>query len=132
MGRKKDTIKTGGENVHAEEVEAWLASHPGVAAAAVVGLPDEALGERVSVLVQLRGGWIWNEASSEEEHGQRKFGLSELQQHCVRVGMSRYKIPRVGLGTREPLPVNAAGKVLKHDVRVRLLAHFTPHQDSKL
>jgi acyl-activating enzyme 14 len=47
LGRKKDMIKSGGENVHASEVERVLALHPAVADVAVVGLPNERLGEMV-------------------------------------------------------------------------------------
>jgi acyl-activating enzyme 14 len=47
VGRAKDTVKSGGENVHAAEVEAALEQHPAVAAAAVVGLPHSRLGEMV-------------------------------------------------------------------------------------
>ncbi|KAG2448988.1 hypothetical protein HYH02_005742 [Chlamydomonas schloesseri] len=57
LGRAKDMIKSGGENVFAPQVEAMLCAHPAVAAAAVVGLPHERLGEQVSALVVLRGGW---------------------------------------------------------------------------
>ena len=48
LGRAKDMIKSGGENVFAPEVEQALCQHPAVAAAAVVGVPDERLGEKVS------------------------------------------------------------------------------------
>ena len=47
LGRAKDTVKSGGENVHAREVERALEAHPAVLAAAVVGLPDARLGETV-------------------------------------------------------------------------------------
>ena len=51
VGRLKDMIKTGGENVSPVEVEELLAAHPDVARAAVVGLPDERWGELVVAFV---------------------------------------------------------------------------------
>lgn len=59
MGRAKDMIKSGGENVHAWEVERALGRHPAVAAAAVVGAADWRLGEAVAAVVVLRDGWQW-------------------------------------------------------------------------
>lgn len=55
-------IKSGGENVHAWEVERCLASHPAVALAAVVGAADWRLGEAVAAAVVLRPGWRWGGA----------------------------------------------------------------------
>ena len=51
VGRKDDMIISGGENVHPTQVEAVLAEHPGIADAAVVGLPDERWGELVVAYV---------------------------------------------------------------------------------
>jgi acyl-CoA synthetase (AMP-forming)/AMP-acid ligase II len=59
VGRAKDVVKTGGENVACAEVERVLLRHPAVAAAAVLGLPDARLGERVVAAVVLRDGWTW-------------------------------------------------------------------------
>ena len=59
LGRAKDMIKSGGENVHAWEVERCLAAHPAVAMAAVVGAADWRLGEAVAAAVVLRPGWRW-------------------------------------------------------------------------
>ena len=53
-GRLKDMIIRGGENIYPREVEEALASHPAVASAVVIGLPDEAWGETVAAVVQLR------------------------------------------------------------------------------
>ena len=54
--RKKYLIKTGGENVYPAEVEAALESHPGIASSAVIGLPDDDLGQRVHAIVQAPAG----------------------------------------------------------------------------
>eukprot|EP00873_Tetraselmis_striata_P016222 jgi/Tetstr1/436486/TSEL_025314.t1 len=123
LGRKKDVIKSGGENVHAAEVEAALGSHPGVAAAAVVGLPHEALGETVGALLQMAPGWEWGAPGMEAGAGAgRPLSLADLQAHCAAAGLSRYKLPRTAHGSPDPLPANGAGKVLKHEARTRLAA----------
>ena len=63
VDRKKDIIKTGGENVFAPEVEGVILSHPSVEQAAVVGVPDKKFGEGVLAVVKLRPGF----AATEEE-----------------------------------------------------------------
>ena len=59
VGRKDDMIISGGENVHPTQVEAVLAEHPGIADAAVVGLPDERWGEMVVAYVVARRRRRW-------------------------------------------------------------------------
>ncbi|GAX82171.1 hypothetical protein CEUSTIGMA_g9599.t1 [Chlamydomonas eustigma] len=54
IGRAKDMIKSGGENVYAAEVESVLSQHPAVEVAAVLGLPDEWLGEKVVAVLTLK------------------------------------------------------------------------------
>ena len=56
VDRKKDMIKTGGENVYSKEVEDVLYSYPAVAEAAVIGVPDEKWGEAVKALIVARDG----------------------------------------------------------------------------
>src|SRR5690606_15972339 len=55
-GRKKDMIITGGQNVHASEVEGAVLDCPGVADCAVIGLPDDFWGERVAAVVVVADG----------------------------------------------------------------------------
>ncbi len=147
LGRAKDMIKTGGENVFAPEVEAALCSHPKVEQAAVVGLPDERLGEKVAALVVipaassswtglLTGGkqfertyallsdsdnhWEGNHrGSTADDSGTSTSDLSAtaLQDWCRRQGLAGFKLPRLIAAQRHPLPVNASGKVVKHQVR---------------
>ena len=62
-GRAKEMIIRGGENIYPQEIEEFLHAHPKIADVYVVGLPDERLGERVLVWVQLKAG----ESSSEDE-----------------------------------------------------------------
>jgi o-succinylbenzoate---CoA ligase len=96
IGRKADTIITGGENVAPQEVEAVLLAHPGVEDAAVVGRPDPEWGQRVVALVVARAGDTMPPAA-------------ELRAFCA-ARLARFKVPK----RFEPvpsLPRNAAGKL---------------------
>jgi len=79
LGRGNTCINTGGEKVYAEEVEGVLKSHPDVFDSLVIGVPDDLLGQRVAVLVQLRPG-----AADD---------LAALQEH-VRGQIAGFKVPR--------------------------------------
>ncbi|WP_432837452.1 long-chain-fatty-acid--CoA ligase [Dactylosporangium sp. CA-092794] len=99
--RIKDMIITGGENVYSIEVENALAKHPAVAQCAVIGLPDPDWGERVHAVVVLAQG-----ASATPD---------ELRDFC-RADIAGYKIPR-SITFAGALPISAAGKVLKRELR---------------
>jgi acyl-CoA synthetase (AMP-forming)/AMP-acid ligase II len=103
VDRLKDVIITGGENVYSSEVEAALATHPAVSACAVIGVPDERWGERVHAVVVLRDGSV---ATAEE-----------LRDHTKEV-LAGYKCPRT-VDFVDALPLSAAGKVLKRELRSR-------------
>jgi acyl-CoA synthetase (AMP-forming)/AMP-acid ligase II len=105
VDRMKDVIIRGGENVYAAEIEAVLYEHPDVAEAAIVGVPDERLGEAVAAIVRLHPG-----ATSGEE---------ELRAH-VGSQLAAFKVPSSVRITPETLPRNAAGKVLKRELREQL------------
>lgn len=105
VDRLKDMIITGGFNVYAAEVEAALATHPAVLNSAVVGLPDVDWGEAVHAEVQLRQG-----AEAEAE---------ALVQH-VKAALGSYKAPK-SLVFTDALPLSAAGKVLRREVRARAM-----------
>ena len=102
VDRIKDMIVTGGENVYSGEVESALAKHPAVAQCAVIGVPDERWGERVHAVVVLRSGAL--------------VAADELMGHCRRL-IAGYKCPKTVELRTEPLPLSAAGKVLKHVLR---------------
>jgi fatty-acyl-CoA synthase len=102
VDRKKDMIITGGENVYPSEVEAVLYGHPAVREAAVVGLADPVWGEAVTAVVVLHTG----KAATEDE----------LRQHLSQ-RLARYKVPKRVFFV-DDLPKNAAGKILRKDVRV--------------
>jgi len=99
-GRIKDMIVSGGQNVHAAEVEEILLGLDGVADCAVFGLPDELWGERVSVLI-VRGGASGAALTAEA-----------VEAHC-RSRLAGFKIPRTILFDKEPLPRTPTGKVQK-------------------
>lgn len=101
VDRLKDMIISGGENVYSAEVENVLSTHPSVAQCAVIGVPDKQWGERVHAVVQLKPNATVAEA--------------DLQQVC-RDRIAGYKTPR-SIEFVESMPVSAAGKILKKDLR---------------
>ncbi len=104
VGRSKDVIIRGGNNVHATDVEHVLVQHDAVQEVAVVGAPHPVLGEDVVAFVVLRPGAT---ATGEEL---RAFGLGQL---------ADYKVPRQWHFVDE-LPRNPTGKVVKPELRARL------------
>ena len=101
IDRKKDMILRGGFNVYPREIEEVLMAHPAVALAAVVGVPDERLGEEVRAFVVRKSG--------------HSIGADELIA-WAREQLASYKYPRV-IEFRDMLPMTATGKVLKRELR---------------
>jgi len=101
VDRIKDMIVSGGENVYSAEVEAVLDAHPAVAQCAVIAVPDDRWGERVHAAVVCHPG-----ARVSEE---------ELGAHC-RQSIAAYKCPK-SFEFVATLPLSAAGKVLKAELR---------------
>jgi acyl-CoA synthetase (AMP-forming)/AMP-acid ligase II len=99
--RKKDMYVVGGFNAYPAEVEGMLLAHPWVGQVAVVGVPDERLGEVGMAFVVPRPG---EKVDPEELMG------------WARERMANYKVPR-SVKVVEALPLNASGKVLKHLLR---------------
>jgi acyl-CoA synthetase (AMP-forming)/AMP-acid ligase II len=98
VGRSKDMIKIGGNRVSAKEIEEALHEHPAVVEAAVVGVPDDVLGEAPKAFIVLREGFDKNTTE----------GLpAYLQKH-----LAVYKIPKL-YEIRDSLPKNDSGKILK-------------------
>ena len=104
VDRIKDLILRGGFNVYPREVEEVLYTHPAVTEAAVIGVPDERLGEEVAAFVACGG----EGAPPDPE---------ELIAHC-REHLAAYKCPR-HVEILEHLPVGPTGKILKRALRVR-------------
>ena len=100
-GRRNDLILRGGANVYPAEVERVLQAHPAVAAAAVLGVPDERLGERVVAAVQLAP------AAEADAPG--------ILAH-TREQLARYKVPEAVRFVDE-MPRNAMNKIVKSRLR---------------
>jgi long-chain acyl-CoA synthetase len=102
IGRIKDMIITGGENVFAGEVENVLMQHPHVASAAVLGVPDAKWGEAVYAVVVPKDG--------------RMVSAAELITHC-KAQIAGFKCPRQVQVRHTPLPLSGVGKVRKVELR---------------
>jgi len=101
LERKKDMIKTRGENVYPRNIEEVLRKHPAVADAVVVGLPDDALGEKIKAyIIPCKGNRI---------------NIEELDAYC-RKFLAKFEIPQE-FEFRKSLPKNLIGKVLRRKLR---------------
>lgn len=105
VDRKKDMIKSGGENVASREVEEAIYLHPAVSEVAVIGLPDAKWIEAVTAVIVLRTG----HSATEED----------IFQHCTN-HLSGFKMPK-NVHFKDSLPKNASGKILKRELRLSLL-----------
>lgn len=99
--RVKDMIIRGGFNVYPREIEEILYGHPAIAEAAVIGIPDEALGEEIKAVVSLKPG--------------QQVSETELTDYC-KERLAAYKYPR-SIEFRETLPKTATGKILKRELK---------------
>jgi long-chain acyl-CoA synthetase len=107
VDRAKDMVLRGGENVYCSEVEAAIYEHPGVAEAAVFGVPDDRLGELVAAAIVLAPGVSLTEEELRAELSTR---------------LAKFKIPERVWFLNESLPRNANGKFVKRELRANLLA----------
>jgi len=101
--RKKDMFIVGGFNAYPAEIEGMIMRHPSVSQVAVVGVPDQRMGEVAKAFVIPRPG-----TTVEPD---------ELIAWC-REEMANYKVPR-SVEVVDALPLNASGKVLKYELRER-------------
>ena len=101
VGRIKDLIIRGGENVYPREVEEFLHTHPAIADVQVIGIPDERYGEEICAWVVLREG--------------AELADEELREFCSGQ-IARYKIPRY-VRFVDGFPMTVTGKIQKHEMR---------------
>jgi acyl-CoA synthetase (AMP-forming)/AMP-acid ligase II len=110
--RVKDMFVVGGFNAYPAEIEALLRGHPGVGQVAVIGVPDERMGEvGCAYVVPAAGPTVLVDPAASEA-----FGHSLLD--WARGAMANYKVPR-RVVVVDALPLNAGGKVLKRELRAR-------------
>ena len=108
LDRKKDMIKSGGENVASVKIEEMLLAHPAVQNAAVVGLPHPQWGEAVSAFVKLKPGTEASEAA--------------IIEHC-RQHLGGFQVPKF-LRILDDMPMTATGKLRKVELRQAFAEHF--------
>jgi fatty-acyl-CoA synthase len=101
VGRIKDMIIRGGENIYPREIEEFLYTHPAIADVQVIGVPDERYGEEVCAWVVLREG------VELDEEGVRAFCEGKI---------AYYKIPRY-VRFVDGFPMTVTGKIQKHKMR---------------
>ncbi len=105
VDRSKDMVVRGGMKISAAEIETLVSGHPKVADVAVVGYPDELLGERTCAIVVCRPG--------------PPVTLAEIVDYLRGIGVATFKLPE-RLELRDELPRNPVGKILKRDLREEL------------
>lgn len=108
LDRKKDMIKSGGENVASVKIEETLMAHPAVLAAAVVGLPHPQWGEAVSAFIKLKPG-----AQADE---------MAIIEHC-RQHLGGFQVPKF-IKLLDEMPMTATGKLRKVELRQQYTDHF--------
>jgi len=106
VGRLKDMLIRGGENIFPREIEEYLFQHPKIEAAEVIGVPDEKYGEEVCAWIKLHEG----ETATEED----------IREFC-RERIAHFKIPRYILFVDE-FPMTITGKVQKYKMREQMIS----------
>jgi acyl-CoA synthetase (AMP-forming)/AMP-acid ligase II len=114
VGRKKEIIIRGGLNITPREIEEMLAHFPEVDRAAVVGLPDDRLGERMCACVVLHPG--------------ASLGLETTVGRLKELGLATYKLPE-RLEIVDSLPTTASGKITKHEIVKSLMQADNEHSE---
>ena len=110
-GRLKDIVIRGGLNISVRQIEDLLTGHPAIRAVAVVGMPDERLGEKVCCYAVVHPG-------------QESLTLAEVSEYLLAQGLAIQKIPE-RLELVPELPMTATGKIQKHVLRADIAGRLT-------
>jgi fatty-acyl-CoA synthase len=109
VGRIKDMVIWGGENIYPREIEEFLHGHPAVADVHVFGVPSKRYGEELCAWIKLRSGF-------------EGMGRAELRAWC-QGQIARYKVPRYWKFV-ESFPMTASGKPQKYKMREAAIAEL--------
>ena len=115
VGRLKDMVIRGGENIYPREIEGFLYSHPAIEDVAVVGVPDERMGEELCAWVRLRAG------AEVDAEGIRDFCRGQI---------AHFKVPRYVRVVAE-FPTTVTGKVQKFLIREAMIAELGSHSGAQ-
>lgn len=108
VGRVKDMLIRGGENIYPREIEEFLLQHPAILAVQVVGVPDEKYGEEVAACIILREGELLDDAA--------------VRVYC-KDQIAHYKVPRY-IEFMPEFPMTATGKPQKFTLREQLIRQY--------
>ncbi|KAL1567500.1 o-succinylbenzoate--CoA ligase [Salvia divinorum] len=122
VGRAKDKIKSGGENIYPEEVEGVLFQHPGISGVVVIGVPDSRLTEMVIGCVRVKDGWQWTDSDVDRSQNRCLSGMI-LRQFCKDKYLTGFKIPRRFVLWEKSFPLTTTGKLRRDEVRAQLMSH---------
>ena len=114
--RAKDMILRAGENVYCVEIENCISDHPEIEEAAVIGVPDNDLGEKVKAIVRKRRRLATSTSCKVKAH---------VAQH-----LAKFKVPEIVEFIEDPLPRNPAGKIMKNLLRRPAKAGKVPARGS--
>jgi fatty-acyl-CoA synthase len=109
VGRIKDMVIRGGENIYPREIEEFLYTHPDIKDVQVVGVPDEKYGEELCAWIQLREGAEPLDAAAVKEFATGK--------------LAHYKIPRYVILV-DDFPMTVTGKIRKVDMRAQSITQL--------
>ncbi|KAJ6887415.1 hypothetical protein NC651_027672 [Populus alba x Populus x berolinensis] len=125
VGRQNAQIKSGGENIYPEEVEAMLLQHPGVSATVVVGVPEARLTEMVVACIKLRQSWQWtNNNCKQSAENNLTLCREVLRDYCREKKLTGFKVPKLFILWRKPFPLTTTGKIRRDQVRREVMSHL--------